>query len=49
MRGLQRLEVRGQRSDCRGETLPVFAEVPKRWSFYLCNLTSELCNVLMIE
>jgi hypothetical protein len=41
MRGLQRLEVRGQIGG-RGETLPVFAEVPKRWSFYLCNLTSEL-------
>jgi queuine tRNA-ribosyltransferase len=35
-----RSEVRGQRSDCRGERQDL---IPR---FYLCNLTSDLCNPL---
>jgi len=41
------VEVRGQIAEVK--PLLAIAEVPKRCDFYLCNLTSVLCNVSTIE
>jgi hypothetical protein len=40
-------EVRGQIAEVK--PFLVFGEMPKRYSSYLCNLTSDLCNVSTIE